>query len=53
MPVTADSMLVNIHWIVLIIIHLTHLYTMRWSRAVSLTEIRMIPRLHLQKLRSV
>ena len=53
MPVTADSMLVNIRWIALITILRTNLFTMRLSRAVNLTEVKMIPRLHQQKLRSV
>ena len=49
MSVTADSMLVNILWIVLVIILQTNLFTMRWSRTVNLTEVKMIPRLHPQK----
>ena len=49
MLVTADSMLTNIHWIALIIILRTNLFTMRWSRAVNLTEVEMIPRLRPQK----
>ena len=49
MPVIVDFMLVNIHWIVLVIIRRTNLFTMRWSRAVNLTEVKMIPRLHPQK----
>ena len=53
MPVIVDSMLVNILWIALVTIRRTNLFTMRWSRAVNLTEVKMIPRLHQQKLRSV
>ena len=49
MPVTVDSTLANIHWIVLVIILRTNLFTMRWNRAVNLTELKMIPRLHPQK----
>ena len=49
MPATADSMLVNILWIALIIILRTNLFTMKWSRTVNLTEVKMIPRLHPQK----
>ena len=49
MLVIVDSKLANIHWIVLIIILQMNLFTMRWSRAVNLIEVKMIPRLHQQK----
>ena len=49
MLVTVDSTLANIHWIALVIILRTNLFTMKWSRAVNLTEVKMIPRLHPQK----
>ena len=49
MLVIVDSTLANIHWIVLIIILQMNLFTMRWSIAVNLTEVKMIPRLHPQK----
>ena len=49
MLVIVDFTLANIHWIALIIILRTNLFTMKWSRAVNLTEVKMIPRLHPQK----
>lgn len=45
----SGSMLVNILWIALVIILRTNLFTMKWSRTVNLTEVKMIPRLHPQK----
>ena len=49
MLVAVDSTLANIHWIVLIIILQMNLFTMRWSRAVNLIEVKVIPRLRPQK----
>ena len=49
MLVIVDFTLANIHWIALIIILRTNLFTTRWSRAESLTRVEMIPRLHPQK----
>ena len=49
MLVIVDFTLANIHWIVLIIILQMNLFTMRWSRAVNLIEVKMIPRLRPQK----
>ena len=49
MPVIVDFTLASILWIALVIILRTNLFTMRWSRAVNLTEVKMIPRLHQQK----
>ena len=49
MLVIVDFTLANIHWIVLIIILQMNLFTMRWSRAVKLIEVKMISRLRPQK----
>ena len=49
MLVIVDSTLANIHLIVFVIILRTNLFTMRWSRAVNLTDMEMIQRLHPQK----